>query len=323
MTAPASRRPATRVLGRLALAACALGAARYGVRLRRALVAFHRAESRLGAEWGVVPGRGPAAGRRLHARRGGPARARWPTVVLVHGLGVGGTYLVPLAARLARHARVLVPDLPGHGGSDAPARPLTVAELAATLGDWCEAHGVRGAILVGHSLGAEIVATLAAERPALAAGLVLLSPAGDPVAAEPSALFVRALGALRGARTGLALWAGLDLLRADRAQMAAEARAARAGGIEATLERVRAPVRIVSGGRDGLAPPRWTRALALVADAPRPRTVPGVGHGLPYDAPDACVAAVAALARGVAREASAARATHESADRAAPPAALG
>ena len=52
-------------------------------------------------------------GMRMHARvstRLLPSDA--PGIVLVHGIGVSGRYLVPTAVRLATTFRVYVPDLP-------------------------------------------------------------------------------------------------------------------------------------------------------------------------------------------------------------------
>lgn len=47
-------------------------------------------------------------------------------IVLVHGFGMSGGYLMPTAKRLAaKGAAVYVPDLPGHGKSDTPNRPWT------------------------------------------------------------------------------------------------------------------------------------------------------------------------------------------------------
>src|SRR5262249_17345979 len=55
-------------------------------------------------------------GRMMYARVSeAAAPADRPTVVLVHGLGVSGTYMVPTAQRLAVDHAVYVPDLPGYG----------------------------------------------------------------------------------------------------------------------------------------------------------------------------------------------------------------
>lgn len=56
----------------------------------------------------------------VFARIAASASADTPDVVLVHGLGLSGTYLLPMAQELARDYRVWVPDLPGFGRSGKP-----------------------------------------------------------------------------------------------------------------------------------------------------------------------------------------------------------
>src|SRR5689334_18693581 len=54
------------------------------------------------------------AGARMRAHVAGDG----PPVVLLHGYGVSGTYMLPLAHELADSYRVLVPELPGQGKSE-------------------------------------------------------------------------------------------------------------------------------------------------------------------------------------------------------------
>jgi pimeloyl-ACP methyl ester carboxylesterase len=48
-----------------------------------------------------------------------------PVIVLVHDSGLSGRYMIPTAQQLTTNCRVYVPDLPGFGDSDKPARSLT------------------------------------------------------------------------------------------------------------------------------------------------------------------------------------------------------
>jgi 2-hydroxy-6-oxonona-2,4-dienedioate hydrolase len=66
--------------------------------------------------------------RSLHAGRG--TRVGAPDVVLVHGLGLSGRYMLPLAAHLAADYPVFLPDLRGFGDSSHPAEVLDVPGLA-------------------------------------------------------------------------------------------------------------------------------------------------------------------------------------------------
>ena len=78
------------------------------------------------------------AGIRMHAFVGGQGTP----VVLVHGYGVSGLYMLPLA-RVLEGCAVYVPDLPGHGRSGAPRTAGGIGDLAAALGEWLDAIGVE------------------------------------------------------------------------------------------------------------------------------------------------------------------------------------
>ena len=60
--------------------------------------------------------------------------------VLVHGLGMSSSYMMPTARLLSPHGNVHVPDLPGFGKSDKPSRILSIHALADVLNEWLEAR---------------------------------------------------------------------------------------------------------------------------------------------------------------------------------------
>jgi pyruvate dehydrogenase E2 component (dihydrolipoamide acetyltransferase) len=99
-------------------------------------------------------------------------------VVLVHGFsGDLNNWLFNIDALSAR-GPVIAIDLPGHGGSSKDVGDGGLQALADAVGGALEALGVNEAHLVGHSLGAAVVARLAADRPGLARSLTLISPPG-------------------------------------------------------------------------------------------------------------------------------------------------
>ncbi|OUE24941.1 alpha/beta fold hydrolase [Clavibacter michiganensis] len=142
-----------------------------------------------GANAGRIPSAGPA--------EADPAGPR-PSFVLVHGIGVSSRYFHPVAALLAEHGDVYAIDLPGYGESPRVRRDVTLADHAAVVAEVVRTHGLVDPVVVGHSMGAQIVARLAADHPAASDRIVLIAPTLPP----------RTRGLLRAA---LAL--SLDMLR--------------------------------------------------------------------------------------------------------------
>jgi len=99
-------------------------------------------------------------------------------LVLVHGLGGNATHWELVAAELARTRRVLALDLAGCGWSAKPHVSYSVDLLRDHLLDFLRRRGVQRAALLGHSLGAAVVASAALARPGLARALALISPVG-------------------------------------------------------------------------------------------------------------------------------------------------
>jgi len=187
-----------------------------------------------------------------------PAGAPW--AVLVHGLGVSGRYMTPLALALAHRFRVVVPDLPGHGRTKGPDNVLGVRDQAEVLGRWLAAAGIDGPHVIAHSLGCQVVVQLAGEPDADVRSLVLVGPAMDPAAR--SAVWQ----ATRLARTMVhEPWPLVRLLAAEYlhrpAQAVTELRTALDHDEETSARRVRAPSLVLRGARDRVAPPEWVGKL--------------------------------------------------------------
>ena len=110
----------------------------------------------------------------MHTYRFGPAGPA--RILAIHGLtGYGGRWETLFSEHLSDIATV-APDLLGHGRSSWDA-PWTIEANVAALAALVEAEGAGPVLVVGHSFGAAIALSLAASRPDLIAGLVLLDPA--------------------------------------------------------------------------------------------------------------------------------------------------
>jgi pimeloyl-ACP methyl ester carboxylesterase len=119
------------------------------------------------------------AGLRVFSRVGDVAgETNALPIVHVHGFAISGRYLEPTAARLASHYPTYVPDLPGHGYSEKPTRPLSIPELAEALAAYLDAMGVPRAVILGNSSGCLVAAEFAHRYPDRTERAVLVSPAG-------------------------------------------------------------------------------------------------------------------------------------------------
>ena len=76
-----------------------------------------------------------------------------PVVVLVHGLTSSSATWEPVMPALSRHARVIAPDLLGHGRSDKPRADYSLGAFAMSLRDLLEQLGHDRVTVVGHSFG--------------------------------------------------------------------------------------------------------------------------------------------------------------------------
>lgn len=123
-----------------------------------------------------------------------------PPLLLIHGFAGGAANFALLAPLLARAHRVVVPDLPGHGGSSAlPAAP-SLAGFADRVADVVEHEGAVPAAVVGHSMGGVIALRLAARRPELVRSIVLAASAGISTANRAADAFLAGLSVLRPSR---------------------------------------------------------------------------------------------------------------------------
>lgn len=110
-----------------------------------------------------------------------------PPLVLLHGASGSWTHWVRNVLPLAAHRRVLAPDMPGYGESDAPPEPHTADRLAELVAAGIDRMLPPPAVfdLAGFSFGAIIGGLVAARLGARLRTLVLLGPGG--LGLEPAA----------------------------------------------------------------------------------------------------------------------------------------
>ncbi len=100
-----------------------------------------------------------------------------PTLVFVHGLLLDNhsSYYMTIAPEIAKHARVLLYDLRGHGRSEQPKSGYAIADLVDDLRGVVDAlaAGVP-VVVVGHSFGGHVALRFALRHPERTAALILI-----------------------------------------------------------------------------------------------------------------------------------------------------
>ena len=220
-----------------------------------------------------------------------------PPLVLVHGLGVSGRYLLPIARTLGRRFRVVVPDLPGFGLSTRPPRPLRLDELSETLDRFADAIGFRGATFLANSYGCQVVTRLAVTHPERVERLVLVGPTVDNSARDAVRQAARLL--VDGGREPRSLLAIVlsDYLRAGPVTIATGAAEALRHRVEADARRVAVPAVVVRGSRDPLVPQSWAERLTAAFRAGELHVIAGAPHAVHFTHPEAVAALVSAGTR--------------------------
>jgi pimeloyl-ACP methyl ester carboxylesterase len=94
-------------------------------------------------------------------------------LLLLHGFTDSSRSFLPMVPYLARY-RLLIPDQRGHGASDAPECCYGSSQFAYDARLFLDALGVKRAAVVGHSLGSMVAISLAADQPDRVSKIVLI-----------------------------------------------------------------------------------------------------------------------------------------------------
>ena len=215
-----------------------------------------------------------------------------PTVVLVHGLIVSSRYMVPTQKELARHYRIYAPDLPGFGKSEKPSLTLDVTGLSDALSAWMDAVGLEGAVLVGNSMGCQVIANLAVRRPELVEQVVLQGPTMDPHGRSVPRQVARLLIDMPRESPSLLGIELRDYLAAGTRRGWSTLRYALEDRIEENLPRLRAPALVVCGSRDPICSQRWAEEIVQILPKGRLVVLPGAAHAANFGAPAELVGAI-------------------------------
>ncbi len=245
-----------------------------------------------------------------------------PVVLLAHGMWCDAGMFKALATELARDHRVLVPDLRGHGRSDAPAAPWAIADLAEDLQSIVEQLGVDRLTLAGFSMGGMAAADFALRHADRLNGLALI---GTSAAAEElfRGVEIRTLARIieltgpprflaheasrsafspgfRKANPGeVKRWESVVQAMSGPALIQALRAVAGRPSLLDRLGEVPTPTLIITGAADKVLRPRWSEAMHRRLPRSRLVTYPGVGHAVPTERPREVAALLRDLDAGI------------------------
>ena len=232
-------------------------------------------------------------------------------VVFVHGAGFDHSAWVMPARHYARKGwRVIAPDLPAHGRSGGMALD-SIEAMADWLSALLDALAVDAAAVVGHSMGSLVALAAAGRHPARVTKLallgtsatmrvapVLLDAARDdhPAAFDMANSWSHSTAGRRGGLGNPGVWiygsARRLLQRCAPGVYHADLRACDRFAGAAYLDRIGVPALIIAGARDQMTPARAGLALSDKLANAQHLVLPGSGHALMTEQPNAVLDAL-------------------------------
>jgi pimeloyl-ACP methyl ester carboxylesterase len=253
--------------------------------------------------------------RRVVLVEGGPAAYREAgaglPLVLVHGAASRSLVWQAQLTGLDDMARVIAPDLPGHGETAGPGRSR-IDDYAAWVVAFCDAVGLDRVILGGHSMGGAVAQRVALGHPGRLRGLVLVGTGASLRVATRLLTLLRAGGA-----EGPDLVRSLSYSLATPPERVLEASDAIAEtpplvtlgdylacdgfDVRDELPRLRLPTLVVVGRDDRLTPPKLAAELAATIPQAQLVEIAAAGHFPQLEQPAAVTAALRTFLRGPAQ----------------------
>lgn len=195
----------------------------------------------------------------------------------------GGPLWTPLLEMLAATRRVVMPVLPGFGGSDLVEGLADPASLAGWVAEFKSAVlGEEAVDVFGGSFGGQVALHLAADHPGLVRDLVLEAPSGVAVGASPPAPGKPVLFAHPERAEGL--MPSPEIAAANSAAFRSYGGPALVDkALLAKIDAVTIPVLVIQGTLDAVTPPEGARYLAGALPHCKMTYIYDAGHGVQID----------------------------------------
>jgi 2-hydroxy-6-oxonona-2,4-dienedioate hydrolase len=226
---------------------------------------------------------------RFSEKGGGSGR---PPVVFVHGLSVSSRYFIPTAEVLAEDYPVFAPDLPGFGQSEKPEKALDIPELARALAAWMEPSSLSQAVMLGNSMGCQIIIECALQFPERVSKAVLVGPTTEPKRRSYLQQIPRLLAAGLKEPPSILPVVLSDYFRAGALRTIKTSRYTTRYPIEEKLSQVQIPLLVIRGGRDPIVSQKWVEKMVNLLPDAKLVVIPEAAHGVNYSHPHKLAEAV-------------------------------
>lgn len=175
------------------------------------------------------------------------------------------------------NGRIIAVDLPGFGEAPEPTRTLTMARHADLVAAYLRSADVADVVVIGHSMGSQIAAELAARHPDLVAGVVLAGPTVNSASRSIRMQASYLLRDLMGERP-IVLWRGAREYVRGGPHLIRKIRATVAHEPEKAYAAVKSPALVLRGERDPLAPLVWCNGILDLIPGAELHEIPDHGH---------------------------------------------
>ncbi len=198
--------------------------------------------------------------------------------VLVHGIGMGHRVFRDVAELLGAVGPVFAVDLPGFGDSPEPGVARDMAASGEYLARFVASLPVRDVVLVGHSMGTQVVVELLVQHPELCDRAVLIAPTVNPAERSAWRQAWRLCQDLAGESLRVLTVGVVQYAKAGPRWYVRKLRQMLAHRVEDVAPRVKAEILVLRGEHDRVCPRDWARQLTALLPSAELREIPGRGH---------------------------------------------
>ncbi len=250
-----------------------------------------------------------------------------PTLILIHGFRGTHHGLLKIAEALPDF-RLIIPDLPGFGASEALTTGHTINDFIDWLGAFRQhISGQQPSYIVGHSFGTIVASHYAAAHPSTVKQLILINPIGSP-ALESEQRFLVQLAILyywlgrklpaSAARAWISMKPATKIMSitmrktkdksirryideqhyahfssfANPTQLAQAFRTSVSHDVRQVAQQLRIPTLLIAGEKDDITSLAKQRHLHGVIDGAQLVVIPKVGHLTHYETPGQVATAI-------------------------------